>query len=100
VASVICRSPGAFDAILLDVDNGPEAITDPRNDQLYSPKGIRACLDALRPGGCLAVWSAFQDAAFERRLRQEQVHVQCIPAPTYKGARSRHCCIWVCTPGR
>ena len=94
VANVIHNSSGCFDAILLDVDNGPEAITDCRNNQLYTPEGIRASLRALRPNGCLAIWSAFDDPDFERRLRRETAHVRCTPAAAYKGAKTRHCCIW------
>ena len=97
VAEVIRKSPGAFDSVLLDVDNGPEAITDARNDQLYTPSGIRACLNALRPKGCLAIWSSFFDNSFERRLRKAHVHVRNFPVPAYKGSTSRHCCIWLAT---
>lgn len=68
VAKVIRRGQGAYDAILLDVDNGPEGITIKANDRLYTQKGLRASYDALRPGGILAVWSASSDPAFTARL--------------------------------
>ncbi len=100
VADVIRKSPGVFDAILLDVDNGPHAITDARNHQLYSRTGIQTCIHALRSKGCLAVWSAFFDAPYEHRLRQEHLHVRCFPVPAYKGSSSRHCCIWVASKHR
>jgi spermidine synthase len=100
VADVIRQSPGAFDAVLLDVDNGPNAMTDVRNDQLYSREGIRSCIGALRAKGCLAVWSAVFDAPFERRLRQEHLHVRYHRVPAHQGAKAYHCCIWVAERSR
>lgn len=68
VASLI-RAPGArYDAILLDVDNGPEGMTQAANDALYSPRGLAAARAALRPGGVLAVWSQGPDRAFAQRF--------------------------------
>jgi len=58
-----------WDAILLDVDNGPEALTLGSNQRLYTSTGLDRVKSALRRGGCLAVWSASPDQAFERRLR-------------------------------
>jgi hypothetical protein len=63
------EAPGAFDAILLDVDNGPAAFTAPSNASLYGDAGLAAAREALRPGGTLAVWSAWEDRKFEQRLR-------------------------------
>ena len=60
----------AWDAILLDVDNGPEGLTRHGNNWLYSPAGLKAAFKALRPDGVLAVWSAGPDVAFGERLRQ------------------------------
>ena len=100
VANVIRQSPGVFDAILLDVDNGPHAITDARNSQLYSETGIQACIHALRSKGCLAVWSAFFDQPYERRLRKEHLHVRCCPVPAHKGGQTHHCCIWIASRER
>jgi len=59
---------GSWDAVLLDVDNGPEGLSRPGNDRLYSAAGLRTSFAALRPGGVLAVWSAHPDAAFSKRL--------------------------------
>lgn len=59
---------GDYDAILLDVDNGPDGLTRPANDGLYGPRGLADARAALRPGGVLAVWSAAPDPAFARRL--------------------------------
>jgi spermidine synthase len=61
-------APASFDAILLDVDNGPEALTLDRNRRLYSAAGVRRLHDALRPGGVLGVWSASDDPPFAARL--------------------------------
>lgn len=69
VAAVIAAFPGTFDAILLDVDNGPDGLVREANDQLYSKQGLRTAGAALRPGGVLAVWSAGRDDAFVRRLK-------------------------------
>lgn len=68
VAHVMRDQPRAYDAILLDVDNGPEGLTRKENDWLYGVAGLRAAHGALRPGGVLAVWSAAYDAAFTKRL--------------------------------
>lgn len=58
-----------FDAILLDVDNGPDAFTATGNADLYDNRGVTQAHAALRPGGVLAVWSAWEDRKFEQRLR-------------------------------
>ena len=68
VAELIARARGAYDAILLDVDNGPDGLVRPANGRLYTPAGLGAAKRALKPGGVLAVWSAAQDAAFARLL--------------------------------
>ncbi|WP_293883005.1 spermidine synthase [Sphingomonas sp.] len=70
VAAVIARERGAYDAILLDVDNGPDGLTRDENDRLYSVAGLAQAKRALKPGGILAIWSAAPDAAFAKRLRQ------------------------------
>lgn len=67
-AAITSRQP--FDAILLDVDNGPDGLSRPENDRLYSAKGLATSKAALRPGGHLAVWSSAPDARFTKRLRQ------------------------------
>lgn len=68
VAQVIREAADTYDAILLDVDNGPEGLTWRGNDWLYAAVGLRAAYAALRPGGVLAVWSAGPHRAFARRL--------------------------------
>jgi spermidine synthase len=68
VGAVIAAAPARFDAILLDVDNGPEGLTRPSNDDLYDAYGLRQTHAALRTGGVLAVWSVSQNPAFAKRL--------------------------------
>ena len=70
VGEVIRSGAAAFDAILLDVDNGPEGLTRKTNDALYDLKGLSIARMALRPGGVLAVWSSGPDLSFTRRLRK------------------------------
>jgi spermidine synthase len=69
VGFVLRGNTNHFDAILLDVDNGPAALTTPANEGLYDNTGVAASYTALRPGGVLAVWSAWEDRKFEQRLR-------------------------------
>jgi spermidine synthase len=69
VATAITTATNRYDAILLDVDNGPSGLVRAANDGLYSVKGLGAAISALRPGGILAIWSAAPDAAFAKRLK-------------------------------
>lgn len=89
IARLLQAGPRAWDAILLDVDNGPEGLTRRENDWLYDVEGLTAACAALRPGGVLAVWSAGQAPEFLPRLRKagfeaEEVRVRAHGA---KGAR-------------
>jgi spermidine synthase len=68
VAAMIDMGRPTYDAILLDVDNGPDGLTRDANGGLYAKRGLAAAKAALRPGGVLAVWSAAPDNAFKRRL--------------------------------
>jgi spermidine synthase len=69
VAAVLRRSPGRFDAVLLDIDNGPDAFTTTGNQWLYGNAGVTTLREAVTPGGVVAVWSAWEDRKFEQRLR-------------------------------
>ena len=69
VAVPLSSGPGRFDAVLLDVDNGPAAFTSSDNARLYDDRGLAAARAALKIGGVLAVWSARDDRKFEQRLR-------------------------------
>jgi spermidine synthase len=90
VFDTIKRSPGTFDVILLDVDNGPIALSHAPNQRLYSEQGLRTCHAALRPHGVLAVWSAGPSARFERRLAATGFDVEVLRVAARKGSRARH----------
>jgi spermidine synthase len=97
VSEIIRSHQSKFDAILLDVDNGPEGLTRKANDALYSSAGLGAACAALRPGGVLAVWSSGPNAAFSKRLRSagfdfNEVQVRA----TGRGGGARHV-IWIAT---
>ncbi len=89
VARILDVETQAFDAILLDVDNGPEGLTRKENDWLYGEDGLNAACAALRPGGVLAVWSAGPDQAFLQRLRKVGFEVEEVRVHAHgsKGAR-------------
>ena len=69
VAASIAGARASYDAILLDVDNGPDGLTRDANDRLYSMEGLAAAKAALKPSGILAIWSAAPDQKFARRLK-------------------------------
>ncbi|MBS0531645.1 MAG: spermidine synthase [Proteobacteria bacterium] len=95
VLTVIRTHKGSFDAILLDVDNGPEGLTRNGNDALYDLKGLRSAFAALRPGGVLSVWSSGPNAAFSKRLRSAGFDVNEVAVrATGKGGGARHV-IWI-----
>jgi spermidine synthase len=87
VAATLRASIGRFDAVLLDVDNGPAAFTASANAGLYDDRGLAAARAALKAGGVLAVWSAWEDRKFEQRLRYGgfAVEVQRVRARLKKG---------------
>ena len=78
VGEAIRSASASFDAILLDVDNGPDGLTRKSNDRLYDFNGIRASREALRPGGVLAVWSSAPDPGFTRKLRDSGFSVEAV----------------------
>lgn len=90
VLRVLERRRAAFDAILLDVDNGPVALTQGENRLLYSERGARACHAALSSGGVLAVWSAGPSADYERRLRAGGFVVEARRVAARRGAGAQH----------
>jgi spermidine synthase len=92
VRARIAEARGAFDAILLDVDNGPSALAHPANDALYGDGGVRACRDALRAGGVLAVWSAGPDEGYRARLERAGLEVEeaSVPARGAGAGGPRH----------
>jgi len=98
VGRLIRAVSGVYDAILLDVDNGPEGLTCAANDGLYNLQGLRAALNALRPGGVLAVWSCGPDRAFAQRLHKAGFTVEEIKARAKGAGGARHV-IWLATRG-
>lgn len=95
VAAVIARSKRAYDAISLDVDNGPSAISHPGNEDLYRRAGLLRTRRALRPGGVLAVWSSFPSRLFTRSL-EEVGDVKLVrTTPAFPGAPRYY--IWLAT---
>ncbi|WP_377846932.1 hypothetical protein [Bosea sp. UC22_33] len=95
VAAAIANGQERHDAILLDVDNGPEGLTVAGNDQLYGAAGLHAAKAALRPGGILAVWSSGPDHGFTRRLRQAGFATEEVTARARRtGGGARHV-IWL-----
>jgi spermidine synthase len=97
VVDVIHSHPSAFDAILLDVDNGPEGLIRKANDALYDLKGLKAIRRALRPNGVLAVWSSGPDTQFTKRLRAAGFDVNEVAVrATTKRSGARHV-IWFAT---
>jgi len=99
VGDLIKSHQQAYDAILLDVDNGPEGLTRQANYELYNQAGLSAVRGALRPGGVLAVWSSGDNPKFTRRLRRTGFAVTEIPLRA-KGPRggAQHF-IWIATRG-
>jgi spermidine synthase len=99
VGKVIGESKARYDAILLDVDNGPEGLSRPGNDRLYGARGLASAKAALRPGGVLAIWSAHPDDAFTKRLKQAGFSVEEVKARANgKRGGSRHL-IWLARKG-
>ena len=95
VADLIRQSAGGFDAVLMDVDNGPGALVRMQNNWLYSDDGLRATRAALRPRGVLAVWSASPDRAFSKRLQHAGFDVnEHVVRPHRAGKGPRHT-IWI-----
>jgi spermidine synthase len=95
IVELISRSRNRFDAILLDVDNGPAVMTDSGNRRLYAREGIRACRRALRAQGCLAVWSAEPSKKFEQLMMSCSFHVRRFRVSAYKGSKSQSRFVWV-----
>jgi spermidine synthase len=97
VAAVIAEGAASYDAILLDVDNGPDGLVRAANDRLYSPSGLAAAKAALRPGGILAVWSAASDAAFTRRLAKAGFAVEEVVVRARSNGKGPRHVIWFAT---
>jgi spermidine synthase len=97
VIEVIQSHPSAFDAILLDVDNGPEGLIRKANDALYTVKGLTKIRRALRPGGVLAVWSSGPNPSFTKRLRDADFVVNEVGVRATTKRSGAHHVIWFAT---
>ena len=94
VGVVMRQAAARFDAILLDVDNGPDGLSRPENDGLYDMPGLAAARAALSDGGVLAVWSSGPDSGFTRRLRQAGFDVEEVKIRA-NGTRGARQIIWI-----
>jgi spermidine synthase len=95
VGAVIRAASGTFDAILLDVDNGPDGLTRAENDALYHEGGLQTARRALVPGGVLAVWSAAPDASFSKRLTRSGFDVSTHTVRAGRTKRGARHTIWI-----
>jgi len=94
VGALIRSDNSGFDAILLDVDNGPEGLTRQENGALYSPNGLKNAMDALKAKGVFAVWSAFPEPKFTKRMNQAGFKTQEVPCRAHGKKGSKHM-IWL-----
>lgn len=97
VAAPIRDGRGAFDAILLDVDNGPDGLTRDGNGWLYSVRGLEAARTALRSGGVLAIWSAAPDRRFTARLTEVGFEVEQVSVRARSNGKGARHVIWFAT---
>jgi spermidine synthase len=96
VVETIARArPESYDALLLDVDNGPSPMVRAGNVRLYGPRGLEVLKSKLRPGGRLAIWSACPDRSFEARLRAAGFVAEAIPAKLFPTAKRSAYVIYV-----
>lgn len=99
VGEVMREQQQAYNAILLDVDNGPEGLTRKSNDRLYGLSGLKVAHDALRPGGVLAVWSASENNGFVRRLRKVGFKVDEVPVRSRGTSGGARYIVWLAQRG-
>lgn len=95
VGDLIRQQPAGFDAILMDVDNGPEALIRRENDWLYGPAGLQATRNALRTDGVLAIWSANADKPFSKRLQQAGFNVDEVMVRPHRAGKGPRHHIWI-----
>lgn len=97
VVQTIMSEKGCWNAILLDVDNGPDGLTREANDQLYGISGLTTSLSALSPGGILAVWSYAPDDGFTSRLQKCGFTTEVVTARAHRSGKGRRHTIWLAT---
>jgi spermidine synthase len=95
IYQLLSQSKKKFDAILLDIDNGPSAIVDSGNQRLYGPVGIQTCRRALSKNGCLAIWSGMPSKAFEQVLMSCGFHVRRYKLPAHSRRSKPSLIVWV-----
>jgi spermidine synthase len=95
IAQILRTTRQAYDAILLDVDNGPEGLARRENDWLYARPGLEAAHAALRPAGVLAIWSAAPNHVFAQRLRRAGFTVDEVQVPARSSRKGRRHTIWL-----
>jgi spermidine synthase len=100
IIELISGSKSRFDAILLDIDNGPSAMTYSGNSRLYGYEGILSCRRALHKKGCLAVWSAGPCKEYEELLLHCSFHVRRYRVPAFKGSKSQSRFVWVASESK
>lgn len=100
IVELISNSRNKFDTILLDIDNGPNAITCSGNQRIYCYNGICACRNALREKGCLAIWSAKPSKDFERLLMNCGFHVTRFKVPAHKGKNPQSLFVWIASESK
>lgn len=96
VARIVREMREAYDAILMDVDNGPEGLTQANNRWLYTMQGLQAFQDALRPNGVLAIWATHPDGPFTKRLGRAGFKVEEVKAFAHRDKGTRHT-LWFAT---
>lgn len=99
VGEVMREKQHAYDAIMLDVDNGPEGLTRKSNDRLYGAAGLKIAYDALRPRGVLAVWSSSENDAFVKRLRKTGFNVEEFPVRSRGRRGGARYVVWLAQRG-
>jgi spermidine synthase len=100
VHDVIAAAQGRYDAILLDVDNGPDGMIQPENERLYCNWGLRSAHAALKNDGVLAIWSAYPAAGFDRSLEDAGFSVEEQSVPAFVGSDDEFHHIWFATKAR
>jgi spermidine synthase len=95
VAELISEAKAGFDAILLDVDNGPGGLSREANDGLYSSQGLAAARRALRPCGILAVWSSGPSSEFTSRLRRAGFQTEEVKVRANRAGKGARHVIWL-----
>lgn len=99
VSRAIAAVERRYDAILLDVDNGPDGLTRADNDHIYSLLGLQETKRALKPGGVLAIWSAAQNERFARRLKHAGFQVEEVMVRAGRNGKGARHIIWFATTG-